>query len=199
MDMKKLLAILLLSLSTSTAHAQGVDGTEFGLDGTFWASFGQIRSGTIGFGMKYGLKFGENVILGPSVRYQRYWTNNTLTGTSGGNNVYGGGAFIHGRFSNVIFVGAEVEALRSPFTNNGLLTNSSKWVGTCLIGGGFSREFNESFRLNAGVFYDILDVPNPANPNNPNPNSPLQPYLTKKPNGQVIPIIYRIALFIPLS
>lgn len=192
--------ILFISLLISfSSFSQQVEGTELGIDGTFSASFGQIRSGTFGLGIKYGFKFGENVILGPSVRYQRYWTNNTLTGTAGGFNVYGGGGFIHGRFSNLLFIGAELEFLRSPFTNNGLLTTNSKWVGTCLLGGGFSREFNESFRLNAGIFYDILDVPNPTNPNNPNPNSPLQPYLTRKPNGQVIPILYRIGFFFPLS
>ena len=192
-----LLSILSISLSMNSS-AQDYEGSEIGIDATFFASGGAVRSGTFGVGAKYGFKFGENIILGPSLRYHRFWSNNTITGTEGGYNIFGGGAFVHARFNNVIFIGLEAELLRSPFTNNGLLTSTNKWVGTCLVGGGFSREFNESFRINAGIYYDVLDIPNPSNPDNPNPNSPLQPYLTKRADGTVIPIVYRIAFFFPL-
>lgn len=61
-------------------------------------------------------------------------------------------------------------------------------------------EFNEKFRLNAGVFYDVLDIPNASNIENNNPNSPLQPYIARnKVTGAVIPILYRINFFIPLD
>lgn len=190
------ISVLFCSLNSSS---QSVEGTELGIDATFYATSGPINNGTFGLGLKYGFKYGENLILGPSFRYHRSWTNNTYTGTSGGYNIYGGGAFIHGRFNNILFIGIETELLRSPYTSNGFLSNNPKWIGTCLLGGGFSKEFDAGFRLNAGVYYDILDVPNPANPNNINPNSPLQPYVAKKENGTVIPILYRISLFIPLS
>ena len=192
------LSIIAITISLFS-FGQGVDGTELGIDASFYATTGQVSSGTFGIGAKYGLKFGENIILGPSFRYQRAWTNNKIQGTKGGFNIFGGGAFIHGRFNNVLFAGIEAEILRSPYTNNGFLTTNPKWVGTCLIGAGFSREFENELRLNAGVYYDILDIPNPSNPDNPNPNSPLQPYLSKNSQGTVIPILYRIALFIPLT
>jgi len=197
--MKSFLVLISVLVFSINSFSQDIEGTELGIDGTFYATSGVYQSGTIGLGLKYGFVFGENLILGPSFRYQRSWTNNTLTGTSGGFNVYGGGVFIHGRFNNVLFIGMEGELLKSPYTTNGFLSTNPKWVGTCLLGGGFSREFDAGFRLNAGVYYDILDVPNPANPSNVNPNSPLQPYVAKKENGTIIPILYRISLFIPLS
>ena len=55
-----------------------MDGTEFGIDGTFSYSSGGIKSGTVGVGLKYGFVFNKNLILGPSIRYQRRWTNNTV-------------------------------------------------------------------------------------------------------------------------
>lgn len=198
--MKTYLVVLISLLIFGQISAQDLDGTEFGIDGTFSYSTGGIKSGTVGVGLKYGFVLNENFVVGPSVRYQRRWTNNTVTGQSSGFNIYGGGVFAHYRMANFLFLGAELEFLRSPFTQNGLLTSTgSNWVGTCLLGGGFSHLFNDSWRLNAGVFYDILDVPNPSNPSNPNPNSPLQPYLLRNANGTVVPILYRIAFFFPLS
>lgn len=195
----KYLFVLIIVLATNTSYSQ-TEGSEIGVDGTFTAQFGLVRSGTIGVGLKYGVKFGEYFIAGPSVRFQRYWTNNTNTGTSGGSNIYGGGGFIHARFYEYFFAGAELEIIRSPYTSNGVLTTvNPSWVPTCLLGGGFSYEFNESWRLNAGLFYDILDIPNYTDPTNPNPNSPLQPYVARKSNGQVIPMLYRIAFFFPLN
>ncbi len=199
--MRNLLIPIAVFCNSLFSFSQEVAGTEFGIDGTFWASSGAFNSGTVGVGLKYGVKLSEEIILGPSVRYQIAWANNNFTGTSGRYSIYGGGAFIHGRFAEVLFGGIEFEVLKSPYTNNGYLTNQQgNWVSTCLVGGGFSKEFNESWRLNAGIFYDILDRPNPADPTNPNPNSPLQPYVMKNNNtGVVIPVLYRIAIFFPLS
>lgn len=181
-------------------QSQELEGTEFGVDVTFYASSSQVSGGNFGLGLKYGFEFGDYFIVGPSVRYQRVWTNNTLTGTKGGANVYGGGVFAHARLYNYLFLGTEIEFLRSPYNTSGQLTSTAKsWVGTCLIGGGFSREFNEKIRLNAGIYYDILDIPNPSNPNNVNPNSPLRPYLVKNANGTIVPILYRISFFFPLT
>lgn len=198
--MKKIISALFLLTAVFSGKAQRFEGTEIGIDGSFSYSSSQIKSGTLGLGLKYGFVFNEDFIVGPSVRYQRYWTNNTLTGQASGFNIYGGGVFAHYRLIDYLFLGAELEFLRSPFTNFGAAsTTSSKWVGTCLVGGGFSHLFNDSWRLNAGIYYDILDVPNPSNPSNNNPNSPLQPYQLRNANGTVIPILYRIALFFPLN
>ena len=104
----------------------------------------------------------------------------------------------HGSFAKYLFIGSEIEVLRSPYTNNGTLSLANpKWVPTLLLGGGFSGMIGDSFRVNAGVMYDILDIPNPPTKY---PDSPLQPYVARnKTTGVVIPIIYRIAFFIPLS
>lgn len=195
--MKKLILLLSFVALISDVNAQKVDGTELGLDGSFWAS---TNGGTFGIGAKYGLKFGEFVILGPSLRYQRSWYKNLAAGTKSGFNVFGGGAFIHARFFNALFIGAEVEVLRSPYSQTGFFGLDPNWVPTCLLGGGLSMNIGDSdIRLNVGIMYDILDIPNPGNPESKNPNSPLQPYLTKNSIGSVIPLIYRIAFFIPLS
>jgi hypothetical protein len=198
-NMYRIALILSLMSFCSSLKAQ-VDGTEIGVDGAFSYSSSLVKTGNVGIGLKYGFVFNENFIVGPSFRYQRTWTNNTLTGMSSGFNIYGGGVFGHYRIANYLFLGAELEFLRSPFTNNGFLTQtSSKWVGTCLLGGGFSHLFNDTWRLNAGIYYDIMDVPNPTNPNNTNPNSPLQPYTLRKANGTIIPVLYRIAVFFPIG
>lgn len=184
--MKRIFLLLTLLCSLGT-NAQSVEGTELGIDASFYAS---NLGGSFGLGAKYGWKFGEYIITGPSLRYQRTWGNNYYTNTTSGFNVYGGGAFIHARFFNALFVGSEIEFLRSPFSNSGYLTNDGNWVPTVLIGGGFSMEINESWRLNAGVMYDIVNKP----------NSPLQSqYFMRNANNVLIPIIYRIAFFFPIG
>lgn len=187
--MRVLIITFLISL---TGYSQQVDGTELGFDVAFSASnFG----GNAGLGIKYGFKFGEYIITGPSVRYERTWVKNQTAGTNGGYNVYGGGGFLHARFFNALFAGAELEILRSPYAKNGFLTTTGTWAPTFFLGGGFSMEFNESWRLNAGIMYDIINAS----------NSPFQRsyFLTKKSptgaNAGYLPVIYRIAFFFPLS
>ena len=102
---------------------------------------------------------------------------------------------MHGRFFNVLFAGVEYEILKSPFAVNGLLSVSNSWAHTLFLGGGFSKEFNESFRINAGIYYDLINAE----------NSPFRrSYSVSQKNelGQVVkiyPIIFRLAFFIPLS
>lgn len=202
MKMKRILLLLFVSILSFEGKTQ-VEGTELGIDLTFSYSSSLYNTGTVGLGAKYGFLLSEEVIVGPSLRYHRTWTNNPFNTTANttGFNIFGGGGFIHYRFANYLFLGSEIEVLKSPYTNNGFLSNtSSKWVPTFLLGGGFSGMIGDSFRLNAGVMYDVLDIPNTTDPSNPNPNSPLQPYVARnKKTGAVIPIIYRIAFFIPLS
>ena len=194
--MKNKILIALISLITCinlSAQSFEMSGSEIGFDLAFNAStFG----GNAGIGLKYGLNLGENLILGPSVRYERTWVKNNLTGYNGGYNVYGGGAFVHGRFYNALFLGMEFEMLKSPFTANGFLTGlNPSWAPTLFLGGGFSKEFNESFRINAGLMYDVINAPN-------SPFKRSYSITQKNANGQVVkilPIIFRLAFFIPIS
>lgn len=180
--------LLIIAIITSTLSFSQSEGSDIGLDGYFGASnFG----GSFGIGAKYGIKFKEYFIAGPSLRYQRTWSNNQVTGTQGSFNVFGGGGFLHARIQNVLFLGAEIEMLKSPY-NYTFLTGSSanKWIPTAFVGGGFSREFNESWRLNLGIMYDVIN-----NPSSPFFNS----YFMRRKDGSRIPVIYRVAFFFPIS
>lgn len=196
--MKQIITAGLFSFALSLhtlGQSTSIEGNEIGLDVSFSAStFG----GNAGLGLKYGVKFGEYFIAGPSVRYERlWWKNNNLTySQSGGYNLYGGGAFFHARFYNALFLGAEFEMLKSPYDKAGSIYFSPEgsWAPTLFLGGGFSMEFNEIIRLNAGIMYDVINAPN-----SPFRNS--YSVQKKTPDGQVagyLPIIYRIAFFFPL-
>ena len=197
-----LFCIILTSAYKSNGQSATISGTEVGVDLAFSAStFG----GNVGLGVKYGLNLGEIFIVGPSVRYERLWWKNYQYGgiiqTNGGYNVYGGGAFAHARFFNALFAGVEFEMLKSPFLKtsnksyNGTIDGTGKgsWAPTLLVGGGFSMEFNESVRINAGIMYDVINAGN-----SPFRRSYSQ---TTTSTGQTkfIPLMYRIAFFFPIS
>lgn len=160
---------------------------ELGIDLAFSAS---NNSGNFGVGLKYGIAFGEYLIAGPSLRYERLWFNNINFESTNRFNTFGGGAFLHARFFNALFLGAEFEMLKSPYTKNGFLSvQQSTWAPSLLMGGGFSMEFNESIRINAGIMYDVINAT----------NSPFRrSYMLKRKNGSYLPILYRIAFFFPL-
>ncbi len=170
----------------------GYNGSEIGVDLSFSASnFG----GHFGLGLKYGVKLGEYIIIGPSVRYERLWSKDVTTGFSGNTNVYGGGAFIHARFFNALFIGVEYEHLKSPYNPQGFVTLQSSWAPTLFAGGGFSMAFNDRIRLNAGVMYDVINATN-----SPFRNS--YSFTVKDENGKIVrilPIIFRVAFFFPLG
>jgi len=191
----KAITTLILSLTLSvTSFSQNfsMSGSEIGFDLAFSAS---TNGGNAGIGLKYGLNLGENLIVGPSVRYERTWVKNNFTGTNGGYNVYGGGAFVHARFYNALFLGLEYELLKSPYTNSGFLTGlNPSWANTLFLGGGFSKEFNESFRINAGLMYDVINAEN-------SPFKRSYSITQKDANGNIVkilPIIFRLAFFIRL-
>lgn len=191
--MKKTLLLFACSLLIISAKAQEEEleqdaqtnesTSEIGFDGYFGASnFG----GTFGVGAKYGFKFNENIIFGPSLRVQRSWSNNF--GQKFGYTIYGGGIWAHARYGNYLFAGAEFEMLNSPL-NYIFVGSQKKWVPSLFVGGGFSREFNQSIRINAGIFYDLID----------NVNSPFRfSYFMRKANGALIPVIYRVGFFFPI-
>lgn len=186
--MKRSLFVIFLLCSLSS-NAQTTEGTELGVGGTFYAS---NLSGSINLGLKYGWKFREYFIAGPSFTYQRNWATvgvNTSNPVGTSYNVFGGGGFLHARFFNALFVGTEIEFWRSPI-NNGFVTAQNKWVPSILLGGGYSMEFNEKWRINLGIFMDVID----------RPNSPLRTqYFMRNSLGALIPVLYRINFFFPLG
>lgn len=187
--MKRFLFVICV-LCSLTSSAQTTEGSEIGIDGSFSAS---NLGGAFGLGLKYGWKFKEYFIAGPSLRYQRTWAQiglTTASPTQTSFNVFGGGGFIHARFYNAFFLGAEIEFLRTPFVGNFLITGQSQWAPNAMLGGGYSMEFNEKWRLNAGIFYDVID----------HQNSPLrQQYFMRNSLGALLPIIYRINFFFPIG
>jgi hypothetical protein len=150
---------------------------EIGIDATAMVStFG----GNIAIGLKYGIVKNENLIFGPSVRFNRIWSH--FNGIKTSFNIFGGGAFVHYRFQNIVFGAAELEFLRSPLNYN-LALSVNRWVPVLLLGGGISRYFEVGIRINAGVYYDIVN----------SVNSPLQfSYQTRDALGRPIPVLYRV-------
>ncbi len=187
--MKKIIFLFAMAFGLNFYSKAQIEGHEIGLDGFVSAS---TIGGTYAFGLKYGMVFNENLVVGPSFRFQRTWQNNL--GTQFGFNIIGGGAFMHYRYQNVIFGGIEFDMLHSPVSY--VVNNPGKnWVPTLFLGGGFSREF-DWVRLNAGMFYDVIN----------HQNSPFrQAYFMKVKDattGQVVrilPIIYRISFFFPIG
>ena len=188
--MKSVFLVVILLVSVYS-NAQEVTGSEAGIEGYFGAS---TVGGNYGVGLKYGVQLNKNFVVGPSFRIMKGWSNNN--GTNYNYSIYGGGIYAHARYGNMIFGGVELEVLHSPF-NFGLYSVSvNHWVPTAFIGGGFSRELIDLIRINAGVFYDVIN----------SVNSPFRPsYKMTKTNsltGQVsgfIPVIYRINFFIRIG
>ena len=185
-EMKTVVSIVMGVMISLVGFGQQFEGTEVGIDGYFGAS---TLGGSFSIGAKYGMEPSEKFIFGPSVRFQRNWSNNTFTGISGAYNVYGFGAFGHARFANVLFAGAEFELMRSPF-NNTVIGGGPTWTPALFLAGGYSQEFNERFRINAGVMYDVIN----------SLNSPFrQGYFMRNSQQVIIPLMYRITFFFPLS
>lgn len=185
--MRTLFISLLSTFMLSSSFAQQIEGTEFGIDGFFGAS---TNGGSFSIGAKYGLKFKENFIAGPSVRFNRNWNNNVVSGFKSSYNVFGLGGFVHGRFGNVLFAGAEFEMMRTPYSTPFSTSFGPTWSPTLFVGGGYSQEFNESFRINAGIMYDVIN----------HVNSPFrQGYFMRNSQQVLIPLIYRITFFFVLS
>ncbi len=154
---------------------------ELGIDFNFSAS---TLGGTTGGSLKLAFIQKENFAFGPSIRYQRSWFQTFEQRF--GYNIYGPGLFLHYRFFEWLFIGAELEAHYTPF-NNGFIQAKRSWVPTLLVGGGFSKQITDGVRLNAGIMYDVID----------HQNSPFaQGYFMRKENGVYIPVVYRIAFFI---
>jgi hypothetical protein len=168
-------------------------GKEIGLDGYF-------SVGTTGGNFTLGLKLallpsGDSTFaFGPSFRMMRAYSS--LYGNSASFDIFGAGAFLHVRLFEYLFIGGELEFLNSPYFEINTGKDGKQWIATLFLGGGYSQSFLENrFRVNLGIYYDLVN----------NLNSPYRPaYQPKKvgPNGQngaLIPILYRVSLFIPLG
>jgi len=194
MKIKTLILSSFISFSAISQDAapSAYQGFELGVDLAFSSStFG----GNFGIGLKPGFKLGEYFIIGPALRYERLWFKNALSGFNGNTNVYGGGAFVHARFFNALFLGVEYEYLRSPFNLNGQLESINSFASVLFLGGGFSMELNPHIRLNAGIMYDVINAVN-------TPYSRSYTFTVKDQNGNIqryLPIVYRIAFFFPLG
>jgi hypothetical protein len=190
--MKSYFILLVSLLSIIQFHAQLIEGTEIGIDGSL---SGSNLGGAAGCGLKFGFKTTENLIFGPSIRFNRAWSTPTYNTAKFSFTNWGGGFFAHGRYGNVVFGGVEAEVIQ----NKNIFVDTSaifkKTVPTIFICGGFSKEFNGFVRLNFGLYYDLIN-----SLNSPYRNAYM--ITIKDPQtGQIVrrlPMIYRITFFFPL-
>jgi len=173
------------------AHAQlNYMGSELGLEP--YVGFSNM-GGAVGGELKYAARLSENLLVGPSLRVQRTWANNL--GVQSQMTTWGGGVFAHYRYQDLIFGGVEFQYLKSPFSFVNPLEVVRPWSPTLMVGGGFYLKLTDKVRLNAALFYDVINAP----------NSPFRSSYTfqiKNEFGQVVrilPIIYRLTFFIPLD
>ncbi len=189
--MKKYLVFALISFNFSLfSQTKTIEGYELGIDGFVSAS---NQGGAFGLGPKFGFRLNDNLILGPSFRWQRTWSS--YYSQTYHYSIWGGGVFLHARYKNVLFGGFEVEMLKSPVSYT-VVSPKTNWIPTVFLCGGFSKEWNHIVRLNAGLYYDVVN----------NANSPFRTayFMTVKnpQTGQIqkyIPLIYRISFFFPLD
>lgn len=192
--MKNFVFCFFIILSSITS-AQNVTGTELGFDGFFGAS---NLGSSFGIGPKFGMLFGENLVVGPSFRIQQTNANNLGVNTTF--KIYGGGLFAHGRFISTgkthLYGGAEFEMLRSPYnfvTFQQLTTN--RWAPTLFLTGGVKIDVAKSVALTAGIYYDLINAQN-------SPFRSAYSFKIKNEQGQVVqilPIIYRLSIIFTLS
>ena len=190
--MKSYFILLFCLLSFNQFHAQLIEGTEIGIDGSL---SGSNLGGAGGCGVKFGFKTTENFIFGPSIRFNKAWSTPSYTTQKFSYTNWGGGFFAHGRYGNVVFGGVEAEVIQ----NKNIFVDTSalfkKTVPTIFICGGFSKEFNGFVRLNFGLYYDLIN-----SLNSPYRNAYM--ITIKDPQtGQIVrrlPMIYRITFFFPL-
>ncbi|MFM1914845.1 MAG: hypothetical protein RLZZ531_514 [Bacteroidota bacterium] len=154
---------------------------------------GSQLGGTFGGELKYAAKLKNNLIVGPSFRIQRSWSN--YLNVQSQFTIYGGGVFAHMRYQDKLFAGVEFQMLHSPFNYITFQTIQNKWAPTLFVGGGFYLKLAPKVNLNLGLFYDLINADN-------SPFRSSYNFKIKNEFGQVVrilPIIYRITLYIPLS
>jgi hypothetical protein len=191
----KILVALVFLLSTLWTMGQGknIEGFEVGFDGSVGTS---NLGGSFGIGPKFGFLMNENLILGPTLRFQRSWATPLYTNSGYSYNNFGGGFFLHARYKNTIYGGFEAEFLRNKNVYIDTSATFKKIVPTLFVCGGFSREFGGFVRLNVGIYYDLIN-----SLNSPFRNSYI--LTVKDPQtGAIVkrlPMIYRISFFFPIG
>lgn len=188
--MRKFLFIISL-FGFSQMHAQlAYQGAEMGLEP--YIGFSNL-GGSAGGELKYAARLSENLLVGPSFRLQRNWSNNL--GVQSNMTTWGGGVFAHYRYQEIIFGGLEFQYLNSPFSFVNPLEVVKPWSPNLMVGGGFYLKLSDKIRLNAALFYDVINAPN-------SPFRSSYNFKIKNEYGQVVrilPIIYRITFFIPID
>ncbi len=171
----------------STAQIQS---SELGLEAY---GGGSQLGGTFGGELKYAAKLKNNLIVGPSFRLQRSWSN--YLAMQSHFTIYGGGAFAHLRIQDKIFVGTEFQMLHSPYNFTTFQIQSNQWAPTLFLGGGFYLKLGPKVNLNLALFYDLINAQN-------SPFRSSYAFKMKNQAGQIVkilPVIYRVTLFIPLT
>lgn len=188
--MKKIL-LSLLCFVFGQFHAQlTYMGSEIGLEP--YIGFSNV-GGAVGGELKYAARLSENLLVGPSFRLQRTWANNLGLQTQ--MTTWGAGAFAHLRYQEVVFGGIEFQYLKSPFSFVNPNDNVRPWSPNLMVGGGFYLKLSDKIRLNAALFYDVINAPN-------SPFRSSYSFKIKNEYGQVVrilPIIYRLTFFIPID
>lgn len=172
------------------SQQKGYYKSEIGAE--LYAGFSNL-GGAFGGEIKYAYHVDKTLVVGPSFRLQRTWTNNF--GINQSFNIYGGGAFAHYRLQDKLFFGAEIQLLRSPFNFVSFQQNPKKWAPIALVGGGVNLKLHERIRLSAGIFYDVINADN-------SPFRSSYNFKVKNQMGQTVrylPIIYRVTFFFPLG
>ncbi|MFM6935533.1 MAG: hypothetical protein ACKOXP_08825 [Flavobacteriales bacterium] len=187
--MKQLIHLLFICLLSINGQAQ-IKSSELGLEAY---GGGSNLGGSLGGEIKYAAKLPNNLVVGPSFRLQRTWSN--YYSMQSHFNIWGGGAFAHLRIQDKVFFGTEFQMLHSPYNFTTFQTGSKKWAPTLFVGGGFYLKLGPKVNLNLALFYDLINAQN-------SPFRSSYNFKVKNQAGQVVkilPIIYRITFFIPLS
>jgi hypothetical protein len=188
-NMKHLIIGVFLCLLQFTSNAQ-IQSSELGIEAF---GGGSQLGGTVGGELKYAVKLQNNLIIGPSFRLHRSWSN--YLNVNSQFTIYGGGAFAHMRYQDKLFAGVEFQMLHNPFNFTTFQAGQNKWTPNLFVGGGFYLKLAPKINLNLALFYDVINADN-------SPFRSSYNFKIKNEFGQVVrilPIIYRITLFIPLS
>lgn len=176
--MKKVLFIVILLISFTSFSQQG--NKEIGVDLNFWTS---NIGGSVNISPKFGYEVADSLVIGASFRYINYRSN--LDGIQGRSNIFGAGIYGHYRFLNWLYAGADIELYFTPYNYNSTPANPlyNAKVPAVLLNGGLSHKIGSHFRINAGIYYDVIN----------NINSPLKlSYMTRNAKGVYLPIFYRV-------
>jgi len=188
--MKNLVFLIALLFAGKSIGQLQYLGSELGLEP--YIGFSNL-GGAVGGELKYAARLSENLLVGPSFRLQRNWSNNL--GAQSNMTTWGGGVFAHYRYQELIFGGVEFQYLKSPYSFVNPLQVVKPWSPTLMVGGGFYLKLSDKIRLNAALFYDVINAVN-------SPFRSSYTFKVKNEFGQVVrilPIIYRLTFFIPLD